>query len=187
VNPLTSLVDRYGHSMRQFVKFGLIGGAGVVVNMLTVAVSHNIGFHVFGAADSDPFWSIPGTPYSVRNYHVYAIIAFVVANLFNFVWNRYWTFRDEARAPFWKEFGPFLLVGSVAQFVGLVLLTLLQNPSSPLFLGHPFFTSDGPAYTKRLYWAQFIQIVAVMPINFVVNKLWTFRAVRRRHAESTPS
>ncbi len=187
MNLASEFVSRYSTSMRQFVKFGLIGGAGVVVNMITVAISHNIGFHVFGSADSDPFWPIPGTAFSVRNYHVYAIIAFLVANMFNFVWNRYWTFRTEARAPFAKEFFPFLLVGSLAQLVGLVILTLLQNPTSPLYLGHPFFTSDGPAWTKRLYWAQLIQIVAVMPVNFVVNKLWTFRAVRRRHADSVGS
>lgn len=187
MNAAAALVNRYRHSMVQFVQFGLIGGAGILVNMLTVAICHNIGFHGMGISDTDPVWNLPGTSYNVRAYHVYAIVAFLVANLFNFVWNRHWTFRSGERAPFWKEFGPFLLVGSVAQMVGLVILTLLQNPGSPLFLSHPFFTSTGPAWTKRLYWAQLIQVLCVMPINFVVNKLWTFRAVRRRHAESQAS
>lgn len=184
----SSLVARYGNSARQFVKFGLIGGAGVLVNMATVAVAHNLFFHAFGVEDRDPFIPLPGTDLALRYYIVYAALAFLVANAFNFWWNRHWTFRDAGvRAPFMKEFVPFLTVGAVAQVVGFLILFLLRNTQSPLYLSHPFFTDTGPAYTKRLYWAQLIQIVLVMPINFVVNKLWTFRAVRRRHAESLGS
>lgn len=183
MNALATLSSRHGRSVRQFIKFGLIGGAGVVVNLLTVAVAHNLGYHGLGVQDNDRFWPIPGTPYAIRYYHLYAIIAFLVANLFNFVWNRHWTFRHGDKAPFGREFWPFLLVGSVAQAAGLVILTLLKNPTSPFYLGHPFFTDDGAAITKRLYWAQLIQIVLVMPINFLVNKLWTFKAVRQRYAE----
>ena len=179
---MTTFLGRYGNTMRQFIKFGLIGGAGVVVNMAAVAISNNIGYHVFDVQYNDPVVGIASTEFNVRAYHVYAIIAFLVANLFNFVLNRHWTFKSGQKAPFLREFGPFLLVGSVAQLFGLVILTLLQNPTSPLYLSHPFFTSDGPAWTKRLYWAQFIQILCVMPINFVVNKLWTFRSVRDKHA-----
>lgn len=185
----SSVVARYGNSARQFLKFGLIGGAGVLVNMATVAVAHNVGFHVFGVEDGDPFLPLPNTDRAVRYYIVYAGLAFLVANTFNFWWNRHWTFRDAhgGKAPFMKEFLPFLTVGTVAQLVGFVILFALRNTGSPFYLGHPFFTDTGPAWTKRLYWAQLIQIVLVMPINFVVNKLWTFRAVRRRHTESLGS
>ncbi len=187
MNPVTKLWARWGNSIRELLKFGIVGGAGVGVNMLTVAVAHNIGFHVFGVEDYDAFIPLPGTERALRFYIVYAGIAFVVANLFNFFWNRHWTFRNQGeRAPVWKELLPFLLVGAVAQLVGFVILYLLRNPGSPAYLSHAFFTDAGPWWTKRLYWAQLIQIVLVMPINFVVNKLWTFRAVRRRHAASTP-
>nr|WP_269779594.1 GtrA family protein [Propioniciclava soli] len=118
----------------------------------------------------------------MRYYIVYAGIAFLVANLVNFLANRAWTFRHQgARAPFLTELLPFLTVGAAAQLVGFVILFALRNENSPLYLSAGFFTDDGPWWTKRLYWAQLIQIVLVMPINFVVNKLWTFRVVRRRH------
>ncbi len=184
-NPL----DRYRRALRQFIKFGLIGAAGVIVNMATVVVVHNVGFHVFGIEDGDPFLPLPGTDRAIRYYIVYAAIAFLVANTFNFWWNRHWTFRDShgGKAPFMKEFLPFLAVGAMAQLVGFVILFLLRNPTSPFYLSAPFFTDNGPTFTKRLYWAQLIQIVLVMPINFVVNKVWTFRAVRRRHAASLDS
>ncbi len=70
---------------------------------------------------------------------------------------------------------------------GIFIKIGFTNPTSPFYLPQPwFFTDDGPGLQARVYWAQLIQIVLVMPINFVVNKLWTFRAVRRRHAASTP-
>lgn len=190
------LYHRYRVSLGQFLTFGLIGGSGVLVNMLVFALANNVAYHVFGSHEYDRFWSIPGTSFAIRNYLVHSVIAFVVANLYNFLLNRHWTFRAEGgRAPFLQEYGPFLLVGSIAQLLGLVILLLLMNPSSPLFLSSDFFVpaidpltqqpedTVGPFWRKRAYWAQFIQIVCVMPINFVVNKLWTFRAVRRRHAE----
>lgn len=189
MSPSTSFLGRYDNTVRQFVKFGLIGGAGVLVNLATVAVAHNLGFHLFGVEDGDPFIPLPGTDRALRFYILYAALAFLVANVFNFWWNRHWTFKDHhgAPAPFMKEFLPFLLVGSVAQLAGFVILFLLRNPTSALYLSQAFFTDTGPAWTKRLYWAQLIQIICVMPINFVVNKLWTFNAVRHRHAASLDS
>lgn len=184
MSPSTAFLGRYEATAQQFVKFGLIGGAGVVVNLLVVMLCDNIGRHVFGVTDTHPVVALFDTGRTVRLYLVYAAIAFGVANLFNFLWNRHWTFKGHhgEPAPFMREFVPFLLVGSVAQLVGFVILYLLRTDSSPLYLSHEFFTYDGPFWTKRTYWAQLIQIVCVMPINFLVNKLWTFRAVRQRHA-----
>lgn len=187
MSTIKALYARWGNSLREFIKFGLTGGTGVVVNLLTIAIVHNLVFHTTGLVDDTAVWNIPATRYSVRLYHLYALVAFLVANLFNFVLNRHWTFKGDTRAPFLKELLPFLAVGLVAQAVGLLILTLLRNPSSPLYLPDPWFTNDGPPWTKRLYWAQLIQVVLVMPINFVVNKLWTFRAVRRRHAATLDS
>ena len=181
----SSTSARLWRTLRQFVKFGLIGGSGVVVNMLVVAVCSNIGWHVFATDDYDRPITFPGTDLGIRNYLIYAVVAFLVANLYNFVLNRHWTFRTGSRAPFASEFLPFLLVGSVAQVLGLVILLALRNPGSPFYLASDFFVDTEPFWRRRLYWAQMIQIVLVMPINFIVNKLWTFRAVRNRHAAAT--
>ena len=178
---ITSAITRHRQSLRQFVQFGLIGGGGVAVNMVMVAICAQIGTHVAHVHDYDPVFPIPGTSFNVRYYLVYALVAFIGANMFNFVLNRHWTFRSIHRAPFIKEYLPFLLVGAVAQLVGFGILVALRNPGSPLYLSSDFFVDGVPFWRRRLYWAQMIQIVLVMPVNFVVNKLWTFRAVRRRH------
>ncbi|HBX82835.1 MAG: GtrA family protein [Propionibacteriaceae bacterium] len=184
MSTLTDLYDRYGNSLRQFIKFGLIGGSGIVVNLVVVALCNNLAIHLFDSHEYDAFLRFPGTNLAIRNYIVYAIIAFLVANTYNFVLNRHWTFRHGVKAPFMKEFWPFLLVGSVAAAIGLVLLQLLMNPGSPLYLGSSFFVDGEPFWRRRVYWAQLIQVVVVMPINFIVNKLWTFRHVRDKHAAS---
>lgn len=181
---LSTLWSRYGNSVREFVTFGLIGGSGVGVNMVVFALANNVAIHVFGSHEYDAFIPIPGTDKAIRNYLVYSVLAFLAANLYNFVLNRHITFRHGTKAPFAKEYVPFLIVGSIAQLLGLVILQLLMNPGSPFYLSWEFFTNGEPFWRRRVYWAQLLQILLVMPINFVVNKLWTFRAVRRRHAES---
>jgi putative flippase GtrA len=178
---ITSAFTRHRRSLRQFVQFGIIGGGGVAVNMVVVAICNQIGTYVGHVHDYDPAFPIPATTFNVRFYLVYALVAFVGANVFNFVLNRHWTFRSVNRAPFMKEFLPFLLVGAVAQLVGFGILVALRNPASPIYLSSDFFVDTVPFWRRRLYWAQIIQIVLVMPVNFIVNKVWTFRAVRKRH------
>lgn len=179
-----STLDRASlwRNLRQFVQFGLVGGSGVIVNMIVVIACNQVAIHAFNSHEYDAFLRIPGTDLGLRNYLLYVIVAFFIANLFNFVLNRHWTFRQGDRAPFMKEYIPFLLVGSVAALAGLVLMQLLMNRTSPLYLGWPFLIDDSPFWFRRVYWANAIQIVIVMPINFIANKLWTFRAVREKHA-----
>ncbi len=178
---LSTAFTRHRGSLRQFAQFGLIGGTGVAINMVIVAICNQIGTHLGHVHDYDPVFPIPASDFNIRYYLVYAFVAFVGANMFNFLLNRNWTFRSVNRAPFIKEYLPFLLVGTVAQLVGFGILVALRNPQSPLYLSSDFFVDGSPFWRRRLYWAQMIQVVLVMPVNFIVNKLWTFRAVRRRH------
>lgn len=173
-----SLLRRYQRNMWQFVQFGLVGGAGVIVNMAVTFVMNLLNG---GAANAQRILvSFAPTPYNLRFTVLVWIVAFLVANLFNFVLNRHWTFAAGDKAPFWSEFFPFLAVGSLAAFVGIFVKVAFTNPTSPLLLPAPWFTESG--VWAREYWSQLFTIVVTMPLNFVANKLWTFRAVRRRHA-----
>ena len=174
------LYARHRGSLIQFIRFGLVGGLGVFVNMGVLTLSNIIARDVFGRRDTDVITGIPFTDYNIRNYHLYAMIAFLVANFFNFMVNRYWTFRTGGRAPLWHEYWPFLVVGLGAQLIGLLLLTALMHPGSPISLPTDVFDGSSGLRTK-LYWANLIVIVCVTPINFVLNKLWTFRFARNRH------
>ncbi len=174
------LVQRYGHVVRQFIKFAVVGGAGVVVNMI-VAIGMNRA-HGGTRFAQDVLFAIPGTAYNFRFTSLVWIVAFLVANVFNFQLNRSWTFRGTSKAPWLHEFGPFLLVGSVAAVVGLFIKIAFTNPTSPIYLPEPWF-NENAGLQSREYWSQLLTIVITMPINFAVNKLWTFRHIRTRHAE----
>lgn len=169
------LKARYRRNVGQFIKFGIVGGSGVLVNMLVAIIMNRLNGGSQNA--QNVLWSIPGTDFNVRFTVAVWVGAFLVANLYNFQLNRWWTFQSSKHAGWWKEFWPFLAVGSVAAVVGLAIKLLLTTSTSPLYLPEPYF-HEGRGLQSREYWSQLIAIVLTMPINFIVNKVWTFRAVR---------
>ena len=170
------LFVRHGHNWILLVRFGLVGGSGVLVNLLVVVLLNKL-----GPDEQGIFAGLPLTDFNIRWYHVFATAAFVVANLWNFQLNRLWTFRSNKHAGWLGEYLPFVAVGLLAHLVGLGVLTLLLHPGSWLSLSPTFF-DDSSGFRTRLYWAQLIQIVVTTPVSFVLNKLWTFSSVRSRPA-----
>jgi putative flippase GtrA len=172
--------ERYRRNAVQFVRFAVVGGTGVVVNLLVLVVVKRLGPH-----PEQAIVALAPTPFHIRWYHVYSTAAFLVANLWNFQLNRWWTFRSSRHSAWWREYWPFLAVGMLGQTVGLVLLTLLMHHGSPIALpSDPL--DDTTGLRTRLYWAQLIVIVVVTPLSFVLNKFWTFAAVRTHHLEAVP-
>ncbi len=92
------------------------------------------------------------------DYRIAAVAAWIVAVLNNFVLNRHWTFdARDGRARF--QALRFVAVSLVAFAFSLLLLTLLV---------------EGASLAKVP--AQAIAVVASTPLNFLGNKLWSFRA-----------
>ncbi|GAA1372110.1 GtrA family protein [Luteococcus sanguinis] len=176
---LESRRARSRRHLRQFLKFGIVGGSGVVVNMVVAFIMTKL--HGGTSHDNDPVWFITAR-HALRYTHLVWLGAFVVANFWNFQLNRSWTFKRTHRRGWWAEFWPFFAVGSVAAMAGLVIKTWLTNPTSPVYLPSSVFNDD-QGLRARAYWSQLITIVITLPINFVVNKLWTFRAVHHPAAE----
>src|SRR5690349_5927011 len=167
-----ALVTRHRRNVGLLVRFGVVGASGVVVNLVTLVVLRRL-----GPPFDDAVVALGSSAYNLRWYHVFSTIAFLVANLWNFQLNRTWTFRSSLAAPWWREYLPFLAVGLGCQVVGLALLTLLMHPGSPISLPTDVL-DDSTGLRNRLYWSQLIVIVVVTPLSFVLNKLWTFAAVR---------
>ena len=93
------------------------------------------------------------------DYRVAAVCSFLVAVTNNYTWNRLWTFHGE-RGHVGYQGARFFFVALLALAANLVALAVL------IALGLPEIA------------AQAIAIVLVTPINFVGNKLWTFRRKR---------
>jgi putative flippase GtrA len=126
---------RKPHNWYQLVKFCAVGASGYVVNLSVFALCvEGFGLHHLLAAT----------------------VAFVVAVLNNFWWNRHWTFRVRSgHAGF--QAARFFTVSVVAFLFAASILELLVSVVG---------VSELPA--------QAISIVAATPLNFIGNKMWSF-------------
>jgi putative flippase GtrA len=133
---------RVRHGMRkpdnwiQLGKFLLVGASGYVVNLAVFTFSLKV----------------------LSVHHIAAAtLAFLVAVMNNFWWNRHWTFgAGGGHAGF--QAARFFAVSVVAFLFQLALLELLISPG-----GLP----------KIL--AQAVSLVLATPVNFLGNKMWSFR------------
>jgi len=85
-----------------------------------------------------------------------AACSFVVAVANNYWWNRHWTFREQ-RGHFAYQGMRFFTVAGLVYGANLLVLTLLVS----LGVGKIV--------------AQAVAIILVTPLNFLGNKLWSFR------------
>jgi putative flippase GtrA len=99
--------------VRQFVKFGIVGASGFVVNFIIFTALQKV----------DPAHS------EAPHYYVIYSIAFLSGGVSNYFLNRSWTFRSSGHAG--AEGAKFLSVSVLALLVGLVV-SWLVGP----YLGH---------------------------------------------------
>ena len=90
------------------------------------------------------------------HFRLAAVVSFVVSAASNYVLNRAWTFRAQ-RGHFAYQGVRFLVVSVVSLGANQVWLTLFVWAGAGKIV------------------AQAISIVLVMPLNFLGNKLWSFR------------
>ncbi len=144
------LLERY-----RYLKFGIVGASGTVVNLVVLHLGHEYLFASIEAAYRKPYLSLA--------------LAITLATLNNFTWNRLWTWADRVRA--WEieenqrppslrmlsvEFGQYCTAsafGSVVQYVLTLLLSEIMD--------------------YRL--ANITAIVIASVSNFLANDRWTFK------------
>ncbi len=89
--------------------------------------------------------------------HVAAAISFIVAAANNYWWNRHWTFAA-TKGHFGYQGMRFLVVSGVALVANQIWL---------------FVFLDGFGWGKVI--SQALALALVVPLNFLGNKLWSFR------------
>ncbi|AHI22439.1 GtrA family protein [Corynebacterium vitaeruminis] len=166
--------SRAGRNLRQFIQFGIVGGSGTIVNIIAAAIAMKAGAALFDVQPNDPFLNLFGSEFHIRWFNIFSTIAFLVANTWNYQINRMWTFKSAKMISWWRGFFPFLLTGLSALVVSLIVQNFLMNPTSPIHLSSSVF-DDSSGFRTMYYWANAISIIVAMPINFVINKVWTFR------------
>ncbi|MCL2735554.1 MAG: GtrA family protein [Propionibacteriaceae bacterium] len=176
---IRQVFHRYRGSLGQLLRFSIVGASGVLVNLLVAYGAKKIAPHIWASAQEGNIWlPIPGTPYNIRWFLVFSMIAFVVANVSNYQLNRVWSFKSDHHAGWFAEFLPFFTVGLLAQCLGMILEQALMHPNSPIGLPSSIFDNSTGLRTKW-YWAHLIMICVTIPVSFLLNKFWTFRAIRR--------
>jgi dolichol-phosphate mannosyltransferase len=89
--------------------------------------------------------------------HKAAVVSFVVSAANNYVWNRFWTFRHQ-RGHFAYQGMRFFLVALAGLLVNQFWLAIFLD-----VVGLGKIVSEA------------IAIILVLPLNFIGNKLWSFR------------
>ncbi len=148
--PQTSLFQRVRkrRGVRQFVKFGIVGASGFVVNLVIFTLLQRV---------------VPNHTAAGPYYVIYST-AFLAGGVSNYFLNRIWTFRSTGHAG--REAAQFLSVSVLALVVGLIVSAIV----APLSLfGQP------PLGHGHRTW--FLATLSGIVVNFFVNKYWTFRSV----------
>jgi putative flippase GtrA len=99
--------------VRQFVKFGIVGASGFVINLIVFTLLQRV---------------VPNHSRPLQ-YNVIYTVAFLGGGVSNYYLNRIWTFRSTGHAV--REGVQFLTVSTIALVVGLIVSALV-SPS----LGH---------------------------------------------------
>lgn len=93
--------------VRQFVKFGIVGASGFLVNLIVFTLLQRV----------DPEHAQP------LHYYVLYSIAFLSGGVSNYWFNRVWTFRSTAHAM--HEGAKFMAVSLIALVVGWIASALV--------------------------------------------------------------
>jgi putative flippase GtrA len=152
-------------TLLQFVRFCLVGGSGVIVNLIVFTLVllvwqlalghiHSVGglvSSVHGLVVKKDTQGLPAVAAYLAN-----AAGFIVSVMTNYYLNRRWTFRSTKDVS--GELPKFFTVSLIAYGGQLAIFWLLR----------------GQAQLAPIP-SQLIAIVFVMPINFIANKLWSFR------------
>ena len=140
----------------RYIKFGLVGASGTVVNLVVLRLGHEYLFQSFEGPGGKPYASLA--------------LAIAVATLNNFTWNRLWTWADrireyEAANPGAQQASSF---GTLATQFGKY--TTASWFGIALQYGLTIWLSHWMHYML----ANVIAIVVASVSNFLANDRWTF-------------
>ena len=142
----------------RYIKFGLVGASGTVVNIAVLFVAQEYLFAAIAAPRSRLYASLA--------------LAITVATINNFTWNRLWTWADRLRdAAAQAQPGQALQTG-VSVFLGqLGRYAVASWFGIALQYGLTLWLSQSLHYML----ANVIAILVASVSNFLANDRWTFR------------
>ncbi len=171
---IVSLARRFGdraQEVERFLRFSVVGVIGAMVDLCTLTL-------------------LQATilPPSSRSYvELATTIAFLVAVVNNFLWNRYWTYPDSRSRSIRRQLAQFTLVNGVGlavrttlisasyAFLGVTLMPLAL-PLVRVLMSEYLPSANTEARVGTLA-AWVIAVIVVMLWNFFINRYWTYSDV----------
>lgn len=139
----------------RYIKFGLVGASGTVVNMAVLYLAQEYFFSVIG----DPR----------QRLYASLALAIAVATLNNFTWNRLWTWADRVKAArahhqHLEHTRLVVITGQLGRYALASWLGIALQYGLTLWLAHAL----------HYLLANIIAIVVASVSNFLANDRWTF-------------
>jgi putative flippase GtrA len=159
----------------RFWKFAVVGAIGAVIDFGTYTGLLALGW--LDNAEVTITWQIALTDVGIAG-----AIAFTLAVISNFIWNRYWTYPDSRSKSVASQLVTFFLVNIVGILIRIPILELLSQPLDRLIHNVVPGIAELVANMVReggigesAAWA--LAVVIVMFWNFFVNRYWTYNDV----------
>ncbi|MEM7800773.1 MAG: GtrA family protein [Chloroflexota bacterium] len=154
--------------LERFIKFALVGLSGFVVD-----------FGVLNSVRPLLLWLMaPETDSGRTNVLIIAaVIAFSMAVINNFYWNRLWTYPESRSKPILKQFQQFAAVN----FVGFLARPIFIRFTRAWFVGIVGFLLAGQSKGIIELIGDNLCVMTIVAIvmfwNFFVNRYWTYNDV----------
>ena len=139
----------------RYIKFGMVGASGTVVNIAVLYLGHEYVFQSLEGPQGKPYASLA--------------LSIAVATVNNFTWNRLWTWADRMQhTPTEAGIEPLPQTSLVVQLFQYAL-------ASWLGIGLQYVLTLWLAHSMHYMLANVIAIVIASVSNFLANDRWTFR------------
>jgi putative flippase GtrA len=148
--------------LERFVKFGIVGIIGMVVDFSVLNVMKLV-FEGIGLGEGARL------PLEPREIQLVAAntLSFSAAVLSNFTWNRLWTFPESRERPLGTQLVQYTVVNVAGWAINTVLLVVMDQAV--------FQHLVSPRLSYNL--AKAFAIGVVLFWNFGINRLWTYRGI----------
>jgi putative flippase GtrA len=160
----------YHKEFGRFSKFLVVGTVGAVIDFGT--------FRGLDALDWFKSVDIRLLIIPLSEAGITGGIAFLLAVISNFFWNRYWTYPDSRSKSLASQFITFLAINVAGLLIRIPILEFLSTPFGNLEhlilpqLGEQTVIGMG----RSTAWA--LAVIIVLFWNFFVNRYWTYNDVK---------
>ena len=163
-----TIASRFGDKAKEadrFIKFAIVGGFGAIVDFATLNILEMTVFPPTGANEA-------------TNVALATGIAFTLAVINNFIFNRYWTFPDSRSRSITVQLSQFFAVS----IVGLIFRLIFVSLTYPIFADvvdsvfSPDLDQEGLNQIGSNI-SQAISILIVLFWNFFANRYWTYNDI----------